>query len=423
MWPLKAYALFHDPPHKALWFEHEDYRIYDKNSHEEEGAKLMYRVFEGLGLGGTLSEKERRAVAEADRLAASFDRWALPPTPGGYWAKAKYLINPFNYDKKAEVKKPEAQEFRRGFQRFVEALRGAAERGRGDEKRLYVYAYAAYELAWIKAGLPALPADTRAPTHTVFDHLYATASVLNWVLGARGCLAVADIPGIQSVLKSARKAGDYRAGSMLVSLAAWGVAWRFMQRHGPDVLLSPTPRFNPLFYAQLRRENPALWTLYAEVVGQLAGRQLGLAEAAAKFVEDILLRNSAIFPGTAYFALPECKEDEAEAYFEQSLSDLLEAAKGAEVDSLPIRLYPLGEDVRKIVSKALDGVKPDYLPFRWAYVAVDEARDGLEKWAKEVYGYAGDPERFLFARMMYLLNERKALRTPKTPAWFEKDGA
>ena len=389
MWFLKTYALFHDPPHKALWFEHEGYRIFNKDSHEEEGVNLMTSALPGLG--GAPSKEDREAVALADRLAASFDRWALPPSPGGYWAKAKYLINPFNYEKKIEVKKPPPDDFRQRFHKFVNDLKKAVEPGGGDEKRLYLYTYAAYELAWINAGLPALPADTRAPTHTAFDHLYATASVLNWVRGGRlrGCLAVADIPGIQSVLKSARKAGDYRAGSILISLAAWGLAWRYAERHGPDVLLSPTPRFNPLFYAQLRRENQALWDLYKRVVGKMLERELG--PAAAAFVETVL-KTSSLFPGTVYLALPECDEGEAETYFQQSLCDLLEAAKGAEAEAIPLTLSPLGDDVKKIVAKALEGIKPDYLPLKWAYVTVDEALDGLDKWAEETYGAAAEPE-------------------------------
>ncbi|ABO08708.1 type III-B CRISPR-associated protein Cas10/Cmr2 [Pyrobaculum calidifontis] len=430
-WFLKSFALLHDPPHKALWFEDADYRVYDKNSHEEEAAKLFDEIFKGMGFGGVPGSEESAAVAEADRLAASFDRWALPPSPGNYWVKAKYMINPFGRERR-EIKKPTPQEFRERLGKFVGEVRRVLEAAKGDERWLYFAFYAAYELAWIKAGLPTLPADTRVPTHSIFDHLYATASMLNWTRGG-GCLMVVDLPGIQSILKSARKAGDYRAGSLLVSLVAWRVAWRFMERHGPDILLSPTPRFNPLFYAQLDRRVKGVWGLYAGAMSYYVGKKFGVSQQLP--VDEWLhglIRRSSLFPGTLYLALPECKgEDEAYSYFDEVLKEVLEAARGGEAPNLPFDLGGLDDGVKRVVEAGLKGLESvRYLPIRVAVAYVEEGLRNLEKWTTERFGIddevkkllGGDLRRFLFARLLEMVNERKRRALPKYPSWFDKEG-
>jgi CRISPR-associated protein, Cmr2 family len=96
-WFAKAYALLHDPPHKALWFE--GYRIYGESSHEEEARRMLATMLMATPLGGgapPTRDALARRVDLADRVAASFDRWALPKPDGGYWVKAKALYNPFN---------------------------------------------------------------------------------------------------------------------------------------------------------------------------------------------------------------------------------------------------------------------------------------------------------------------------------------
>ncbi len=433
-WFLKAYALTHDPPHKALWFE--GYKIHDYASHEEEGVGLFNAVFSGMGFGGVPGNRERNIVRFADALASSFDRWALPYSPANYWAKAKYMMNPFNYDKRREVWRPPPDEFRRRYSAFINEVRRLLEEvkrneSEGDENRernLYFTFYAAYEIAWIRVGLPVLPADTRAPTHTIFDHLYATAAVMNWVrdrdrLG--GCMLVVDVPGIQSLIGSARKAGDYRAGSLLVSLAVWGTAWRFMERYGPDVLLSPTPRFNPLFYAQLDSVVSGVWGLYEGAMSHYLQRRLRhLGKVTVGGWLRGLVRRSSLFPGTLYLALPECNEDEAYGHLEKVLEEILEAARGGASTTLPIDLGELGEEVRRVVEDGLAGLGAmPYLPVRVAAVHVEEGLEGLERWVGERYRVSGvDVRRFLFARLMEMVNERKKATLPRHPAWFNEEG-
>lgn len=419
-WFDKAWALLHDPPYKALWPL--GYKPLRGKTHEEEAKRLMAALLGGTKLGGGApDERTSRIVAAADRLASSFDRWALS-TEGEakYWVKPAELVNPFNPAYAARVEPPPPEQFGGRIESFVKNVNRVV-REAGDEKEAYFALYAVYELAWIEAGLPALPADTRVPTHTIFDHLYATASVMNWVGDGgepRGdaCLLEIDIPGIQKVISSARKAGDYRAGSMLVSLAIWGTAWRYMDKHGPDVLLSPSPRFNPFLYLQLRRLygwGESALRLYRKVAGMALG-----ADVAA------LLDKTPLVPGTAYLALPSCSDAErAVEHFEDALDEIRAMVLGEREAKLPLAGSTTG-DVLKIAKAALEVAPRRYLPVRVRCASISEAWGAAEEAAREVSREAGfevDPARFIFWALMKVLKEKPAV--PHPVAWFDKGGA
>ena len=421
-WFDKTWALLHDPPYKALWPL--GYKPLGGKTHEEEARKLLARLLSGTKLGGGApDEKTSRKVSAADRLASSFDRWALP-TEGEakYWVKPTKLVNPFNPTYTTHIEPPPPEQFGKLIESFVKLVNGVVSKAE-DEKETYFALFAVYELAWIEAGLPALPADTRVPTHTVFDHLYATASVMNWVGDSGeprgdGCLLEIDIPGIQRVISSARKAGDYRAGSLLVSLAVWGAAWRYMDKYGPDVLLSPSPRFNPFLYLQLRRLynwEEAAYRLYKGVVGKALG--LGIDVGA-------LVDKAPVVPGTAYLALPSCSDAEkAVEYFEQALDDVRAAVLGERDAKIPLAGSATG-DVLKIAKAALENAPRRYLPVRVRYASISEAWSSAEEAAKEVSRGAGfevDPARFIFWALMKTLREKPAV--PHPVAWFDKGGA
>jgi len=378
-WFVKAYALLHDPPYKAVWPL--GYKFYDGKTHEEEAHKLLFKILSGTPLGGgTPSNEVTKVVKGADRLASSFDRWALAPEEEArYWVKPSRLINPFNPSKEREIKMPNKDEFRERVEKFVKEV-NAVLRLANSEKEAYMALYATYELAWINHGLPALPADTRIPTHTIFDHLYATATVLNWVdedgkPRDEGCLMEIDIPGIQKIIASARKAGDYRAGSLLVSLAIWGTAWKYMEAYGPDVLISPTPRFNPFLYLQLRKSygnwgNQA-YRLYASVIG----KALNLPK---KIPITDFIERAPVIPGTAYLALPNCDEaNKALDYFEEALDAIRRLALGEETQ-LPLS-GKTTEDILRIAGKVLDKMPRRYLPLRIRTAAIREVRERARK--------------------------------------------
>ncbi|MGC8974474.1 MAG: type III-B CRISPR-associated protein Cas10/Cmr2, partial [Thermoproteus sp.] len=259
------------------------------------------------------------------------------------------------------------------------------------------------------------------PTHTIFDHLYATASVLNWIGDdgrprEDGCLLEVDVPGIQNIIASARKAGDYRAGSTLVSLAVWGTAWRYMERHGPDILLSPTSRFNPFFYLHIKNRGygEGAYRLYVNVVRKLLPEAIN----PISFIEA-----APAMPGTAYLALPSCTEArEAAKFFEETLEDIRAMARGEREADLPLRGKPDG-DVLKVARKALDLMPKRYLPLRVRSISIKEALPVAKEAAKEINQKAGfevAPERLLFWALLKTLRSKPAVPHPVN--WFGKGG-
>ena len=214
----KAWALFHDPPHKA-WYLTNRLRI-SKGGHEAEARNLWQEMVKGTVLDRIDLNEVDNIVKRADRLAAGLDRWLLPEKLGKTIHDYIHLINPFDPRKKwvntssIDVKK---------INNYISDLNEALKSLKNSLRDCYHILSLLAELAWAANNLPYGPADTRIPTHSIFDHLYASASMVNWSLRDEpsGYYVFLDIPGIQRVISGARKAGDFWAGSWLVSYLTW----------------------------------------------------------------------------------------------------------------------------------------------------------------------------------------------------------
>jgi len=189
------------------------------------------------------------------------------------------------------------------FAQAIKKILGDLEKGDESYRLAYHLFYSLYELTWIQKGLPPSLAETRMPTHTVFDHLYATASVVNmlWPKGDEvgGYLVEIDIPQIQRVVNAARKAGDFWAGSWLVSMLTWLAAWPFVWKYGPDVVIKPTLRLNPTYLytlsSKLRRQEAAYQSFRSAV-------ESFFSFWGAESLEELM--TVAFLPGTALLLLP-----------------------------------------------------------------------------------------------------------------------
>lgn len=320
LFKLKALALLHDPPYKAWWLWGQ-VRIYSKDSHEEEAKKLYRTLTSRTGLEIIDDEKLSKLweiVEQADKLAASFDRWALAPEyRAGYIVKPRYLYNIFNVNKRTALQHDLSDaEVNKFIGDLVKVLQNIS-----DPKEVYFALYASLELLWIIDELPTSPADTRIPTHTIFDHLYATAMATNLLLNGNGSidgyLVKIDVPGIQRFISSARKAGDYRVGSLMVSWLVWLTIQQLIEKWGPDILISPTARMNPYFYLYLEKYSwgQDLLNKYIRLIMEFS--ELPLKEhgiGGFKYDELYRLYRLSIIPGTAFLILP--KEENPETITE-----------------------------------------------------------------------------------------------------------
>ncbi|MHA1590863.1 MAG: type III-B CRISPR-associated protein Cas10/Cmr2 [Candidatus Njordarchaeales archaeon] len=312
---IKILALLHDPLYKS-------YCIYDilrgkSISHKAEAKKFMESIANGTIID-KYKEKYEDLIRKADYLASGFDRLLLDLAIKTDIVYTKFLANIFNpkyYD--ALVKNNPSIEYLRNISYEVASILNdlikevCSKLGEDEERTIklsYILLYALLEpLAYIK-GLPPSLADTRMPTHTVMDHLYATATAVNMVSrednGLDGHLVFLDIPGIHDFVSSARKSGDFWAGSWIISEVTWRLIEKIIDTFGPDVLISPTLRANPYFYYKYLKKlllSNGLKCVYEKVenitksfLSKLVGRDIS--------IEHLVWQP--LIPGTLLLVLP-----------------------------------------------------------------------------------------------------------------------
>jgi CRISPR-associated protein Cmr2 len=123
---------------------------------------------------------------------------------------------------------------------------------------LYLYFWTFLDIIYLKRVPVPLPEDTRSPITDIIDHLYAVVSATNLVdfsndknNSYKTILLLIDFAGIQDFIRAARKFRDQWLSSILISLFAWKVVEPFLIYYGPDILLRPTARLNPLWLISL----------------------------------------------------------------------------------------------------------------------------------------------------------------------------
>ncbi len=90
-----------------------------------------------------------------------------------------------------------------------------------------------------------LPADTRVPDHTIWDHLDLVSAFAGAFAASResqAALLVFSIGPVQSFIQAARKTEDLWAGSHLLARMTWEAARPLCEELGPDAVVYPRLR-------------------------------------------------------------------------------------------------------------------------------------------------------------------------------------
>lgn len=292
-WQTKLHARLHDPAEKALVL------LRDPEGHEGGTSRALHRDlgFAEVGAGGELDPDNAevldrvlfkkgvpadmyRLVKRADWWAAGADRpqWPMQEiTAGGRsfkvadwaqvrWSKQPVLVHPltgqvFDLGSLAETEIGDIK--RRSFEHFA-ALTQKQTDGSVDHRRtLFAYWRFGPELAESRdagsLGLlwPHLPADTRVPDHSIWDHLDLTSAFA----GAFAADPEADVAllsmalgPVQGFIAAARSTSDLWAGSHLLSRLAWEAIKPICEALGPDAVLFPRLRGVPQVDLWLRDE-------------------------------------------------------------------------------------------------------------------------------------------------------------------------
>ncbi len=262
----------------------------DARSHEEQAAIIpallaamidlqdmedLKRLANQVFRAGEMIVARDGRVECADRLASALDRTILQEIVDECGDRCKKIerlrmVNPFNPDPSYrdeiglcyEISGERIAHFLLNYTTaIVKILRAAKEDA--DKAKLSRLlrdsAFLLLEPIWYATMGPAYklyipPADTRLPTHTVFDHINAALMTMLWCHrdGSRdGILAIVDLAGVQSWIQESRALRDLWASSWIASLLAWKAVESLVEEHGPGVMVSPPARLTPFVATSL----------------------------------------------------------------------------------------------------------------------------------------------------------------------------
>jgi len=248
-WTRKIVAFLHDPPGKALVL-----RSVPHTSHEQL-AKALQRI--ALGRPANDADEKDRAT-KADHIASAADRVNFPGGATAYWDKVDpTLTHPLSAEAQAQpVQLPtqnlqqlddEVQEEagQRILQPWVDSLKAHPDK----EKRLYFHIWRLLyeELARrtsLKGWVRLLPADTRQPDHPLEQHLSISAAIADAL--PKPAFLVFSIGPVQESIAAARRTQDLWMGSWILSYLSWKAMERLADEFGPDVIVFPSLRGQPL---------------------------------------------------------------------------------------------------------------------------------------------------------------------------------
>ena len=195
------------------------------NTHEERAEKYA----ELFGVSGIEEGKY------SDQIASCIEK-SLLPKPEKYNLKKEDL-----YQKLTEIRHPlseekikvEGIELGKAIEKIGEILEEIAKEYKyiDDEKKAFLIWRKLLEGLIEKADdnlkkfLPLLPADTRVPDHSIWEHLKISTSINAWSLKEKdrefkrqkNSLFLFTISPVQSFISQARKAQDFFMGSFLLS--------------------------------------------------------------------------------------------------------------------------------------------------------------------------------------------------------------
>ncbi len=256
---LKIKALLHDPPEKAPVL------MQTRESHEKRSQRYLDML---IGEGEKLKTDE---IDSADYIASASDRYQFPSRKNDY--RERFLRNPEIRHPLSgagiEMERMEQMDFD-ALNRTVEnAIRKIAETylDKDESQRLRkIYLSLWRELPGLLKGeedeknrlgelWDLLPADTRIPDHSIWDH----RSMVSALAGAgmhhgNAGLLLFTIGPVQEFIAASRKTVDLWSGSYLLAWLSWQAIQSVISELGPDAVIFPNLYGQPLVDLWLKEQ-------------------------------------------------------------------------------------------------------------------------------------------------------------------------
>lgn len=243
LWQTKLAAWLHDPAEKALVL------LRDRAGHEGGTVKALRR-----SLGAQLAGADEDAIEQGDWWAAAADRPQFPAAEGenlkrAAWAQVRFGSDP------VIIQPLSAESFRIDDlnDAHVDALKAVsldhfldlAALG-GNDARLTFLALWRFGPETPAAELDklwqVLPADTRVPDHSIWNHLDMVSALAGTHAGDRPALLAMSFGPVQGFIRQARSTSDLWAGSHLLSSLVWEGLKTLAGSLGPDAVVFPQLR-------------------------------------------------------------------------------------------------------------------------------------------------------------------------------------
>lgn len=367
IWQTKLAARIHDPAEKALVL------LRDPAGHEGGTSRALTRllaigtptegdtidpdndqVLAGVLFPAGLKKAIYRHVQRADWWAAAADRpqWPMEEitVPGRdgkirtlqvapwaqvRWTKAPVLIHPltgaqFDLTKQGGLSDTEIGDIKqRSFEHFSGLLKAlGAHQGEGDLRQaLLAFWRFGPELSEendngkLGALWKLLPADTRVPDHSIWDHLDLTSAFAGAFAAdpdGEAALLALSIGPVQPFIAAARSTSDLWAGSHLLSRLAWEAMRPVCEQLGPDAILFPRLRGVPQVDLWLRDPMGLPHTLFANCDWQQGG-----TDSNPLFSAALPNRFVAVVPASRAKAIAESVESDVRAWLQSTGRDVV----------------------------------------------------------------------------------------------------
>ncbi|OPX19611.1 MAG: type III-B CRISPR-associated protein Cas10/Cmr2 [Desulfobacca sp. 4484_104] len=234
-WPLKIAAFLHRLPYFALY--------------PAEAPAYRQNVLAAL-LGDTGSINQTQ-VEKAAALAAGLD---IPPfvrdLPEGCWRQQPCLTHPLSgqvLELTLPDPLPEAEVLHKVVLRVIENLQTHGF----DSERLFLALWrllpdklADADQTGLGTLWTCLPADPRIPSHSIWEQASVAAAIAG--TGGDPALLLFTIASAQKAVSVARRTQDAWMGSFLLSYLSWQAIKAVAEVCGPDAIVSPSLREQPL---------------------------------------------------------------------------------------------------------------------------------------------------------------------------------
>jgi len=226
IWKLKLKALLHDPPYKIKVIE----------THKSEAIKLFGKIF-------PYEIFKNEEVNIADQLASAQSRIIVKPSFQNKQTEKDFEErSAVNYDEcefidifsevKEEIQTPDKNKVQDLFNKL-----GSLAFSNQEEKAKFTFLFLWRFYPEIFPEINKHPADSRAPNHSIYDHLVQTSAIVSAL--QKPAFLLFTIGPVQSFISKARKTSDLWAGSYMLSYLVWESMKLLVEEFGPDVIIFP----------------------------------------------------------------------------------------------------------------------------------------------------------------------------------------